>query len=142
MKKLGWVVLIITLIANIAWIVMFYELSYGESMKIERPRIERPRIEREHLIREELRKDVIDLKDEEDESSWIEIDLVDEDDQPIPSNDYEVILPDGETVEEGTLDASGQSHISIPEPGKCEISFPDLDTEGWERAEGEDEEEK
>lgn len=150
MKKLGWVVLIITLIANIAWIVMFYELSYGESMKIERPRIERPRIERERpmrehprmerierkdSIREELRKDIVDLEDEEEKASWIEIELKDEEGVPVPSGSYEITSPDGETVDEGSLDSSGQAHISVPESGSGEINFPDLDAEAWERAE-------
>jgi len=74
--------------------------------------------------------------DEEDEEKhWIEIEMVDEDDNPVPSEKYRVTLPDGETVAEGTLDQNGFVHIGgISEAGNCQITFPNLDQEAWEKA--------
>ena len=71
---------------------------------------------------------------EEKETSWIEIELVDESDQPVPHERYEITAPDGETVARGSLNELGQAHRVISEPGTCQISFPNLDQEAWERA--------
>ena len=74
---------------------------------------------------------------EEDESetdtTWIEIELVDEAGQPWPNEPYEVIEPDG-TVKRGSLDDNGQAHVAVSDPGECQISFPNLDRRAWERA--------
>ena len=73
-------------------------------------------------------------EDEEQKTSWIEIELVDEDDNPIPGEQYRVTLPDGETVAEGTLDDKGVAHVGGIDPGTCQITFPRLDKEAWEQA--------
>ncbi|MCK4341528.1 MAG: type VI secretion system tip protein VgrG [Phycisphaerae bacterium] len=73
---------------------------------------------------------------EEKITSWIEIELVDEDGQPVPGERYEITMPDGETIKKGTTSNKGQAHVSVPEPGTCQISFPALDAEAWERAGG------
>jgi len=39
--------------------------------------------------------------------SWIEIELVDEDGKPVPGEAYRITLPDGTTIDEGTLDDKG-----------------------------------
>jgi len=73
-------------------------------------------------------------EEEEEETIWIEIELVDENDDPVAGARYRMTLPDGETVAEGTLDENGFKRISgIPEPGDCQIGFPDLDEEAWEK---------
>jgi type VI secretion system secreted protein VgrG len=64
--------------------------------------------------------------------SWIEIKLVDEDGEPVPGERYKVILPDGETTAEGTLDEKGFARVDGFEPGQCQVTFPDLDESVWE----------
>lgn len=72
-----------------------------------------------------------DDEDEQKEKAWIEIELVGEDDKPIPGEKYRVTLPDG-TVDEGTLDEKGWARIEGFDEGDCKITFPDLDKEAWE----------
>ena len=72
-----------------------------------------------------------EVEQEETERSWIEIELVGEDDQPIPGAKYEVTVPDG-SVKVGTLDHKGLARVEGFEKGDCTISFPDLDQDAWE----------
>jgi type VI secretion system secreted protein VgrG len=71
---------------------------------------------------------------EDEEKTWIEIELVDEDDNPIAGERYRITLPDGETIDEGTTDANGLARVSGIDPGTCKITFPDLDKDAWEKA--------
>jgi hypothetical protein len=74
-----------------------------------------------------------DQTQEEDEDlSWIEIELVDEDDQPVPGERYEITTPDGR-ISRGTLDENGFARVDGIRPGECQISFTRLDREAWER---------
>lgn len=66
------------------------------------------------------------------QTSWIEIELVDEADRPIAGERYEVTLADGRVVR-GSLDAKGLARIERIPPGECQICFPDLDLAAWER---------
>ena len=66
-------------------------------------------------------------------NSWIEIELVDEEDNPVPGEAYRIGLPDG-SVAEGTLDEKGFARIEGIEPGACSITFPNLDQDAWEKA--------
>ncbi len=63
---------------------------------------------------------------------WIEIEMVDESDKPVPGVAYEVTLPDG-SVASGTLDEKGFARVEGFEPGQCEVTFPDLDAAAWEK---------
>ena len=72
-------------------------------------------------------------EEEIEEKSWIEIELVDEEDNPVPGEKYKVTLPDG-SVAQGTLDENGFVHIGGIDPGTCQITFPDLDKDAWEKA--------
>lgn len=74
-----------------------------------------------------------ETEEEADKKSWIEIELVDEDDEPVPGEKYKVTLPD-DSVAEGTLDDKGFVHIDGIEPGTCKITFPELDKDAWEKA--------
>jgi type VI secretion system secreted protein VgrG len=65
--------------------------------------------------------------------SWIEIELLDEENEPVPGEKYRVTLPDGTTVAEGTLDNNGQARVSGIDPGNCKITFPNLDHSAWKR---------
>lgn len=65
------------------------------------------------------------------ETSWIEIELVGEDDKPIAGERYRVTLPDG-SVDEGALDHNGWKRIEGFAPGSCQVTFPELDQDAWE----------
>ncbi|REL27693.1 hypothetical protein DXX93_14760 [Thalassotalea euphylliae] len=70
---------------------------------------------------------------EEAPSACLEIELVDEQDQPLAGEKYQVELPDG-TMAKGTLDNKGYVKIAGFEPGNCQVSFPDIDSKAWEKA--------
>ena len=63
--------------------------------------------------------------------TWIKIQLVGEDDEPIPGEKYKIVLPDG-TVKQGSLDIEGSAGFEGLDEGQCEITFPDLDKDAWE----------
>jgi hypothetical protein len=64
---------------------------------------------------------------------WIEIELVDEENQPVPRERYQIELTDG-SVAKGTLDFQGRArHEGIPR-GNCKVSFPDRDAKDWKKA--------
>jgi len=72
-------------------------------------------------------------EEREEKQSWIEIELVDEEDQPVPGEAYCIELPDG-TVAEGTLDEKGFARVDGIPSGTCKVTFQKLDKEAWERA--------
>lgn len=72
-------------------------------------------------------------KQQKKKLSWIEIEMVDEEDQPVPGMPYQITLPDGATVAEGTLDEKGSARVEGIEPGNCQISFPTLDQDAWQK---------
>jgi type VI secretion system secreted protein VgrG len=65
-------------------------------------------------------------------TSWIEIELVDEAEQPVAGEAYEVTTPDGK-IKRGTTDSRGRAKISGIQPGECKIVFPRLDADAWRR---------
>lgn len=65
--------------------------------------------------------------------SWIEIELVDEANAPVPGEAYEITLSDG-SVAKGTLDGKGFARVDGIEPGTCKVTFPELDKDAWEAA--------
>ncbi len=71
-------------------------------------------------------------EEKKQKKSWIEIEMVDEEDQPVPGERYRITLPDGESVAEGTLDGKGFARVVGIEPGSCKVTFPDLDKGAWE----------
>jgi hypothetical protein len=73
-------------------------------------------------------------EEKKQKTSWIEIEMMDEENQPVPGMAYRITLPDGETVAEGTLDDKGFARVDGIEPGTCKITFPDLDKDAWEKA--------
>jgi hypothetical protein len=62
--------------------------------------------------------------------SWIEIQLLGEDDSPIAGAAYELRLPGGKVMR-GCLDGEGVAHVDGIPPGLCEVCFPDLDQDAW-----------
>lgn len=57
---------------------------------------------------------------------YIEIKLLDMNNNPVPGERYRVTVPDGR-VAEGTLDENGYARIEGFDPGQCKIEFPDAD---------------
>jgi type VI secretion system secreted protein VgrG len=66
--------------------------------------------------------------------AWIEVELVDEDDNPVPGQEYRITLPDGKTIAEGTLNEEGKAKVTNIDPGTCKVTFPKLDQEVWTEA--------
>jgi hypothetical protein len=66
------------------------------------------------------------------QATWIEVELVGEDGRPIAGERYRLVAPDG-AVREGTLDDRGMARVEGVRAGSCEVTFPDLDGEAWER---------
>ena len=66
-----------------------------------------------------------------DKKHWIEIELLDEDGNPVPGEPYRITLPDGTTVASGTLDDKGWARVDHIDPGTCQVTFPNLDKDVW-----------
>ncbi len=72
-------------------------------------------------------------ENEQIESHWVKIELLGEDDKPIPGETYRVELPDGTLVKEGSLDMNGQAGVEGITAEECLVSFPNLGDECWEQ---------
>ncbi|MGB2806549.1 MAG: hypothetical protein WBC22_02325 [Sedimentisphaerales bacterium] len=71
-------------------------------------------------------------EEKKEELSWIEIELVDEEGEPVPGEKYKVIMSD-KTVAEGTLDEKGFARIDGIPKGDCKVIFPNIDKKAWEK---------
>lgn len=71
---------------------------------------------------------------EESPRSFVEIELVDDDGNPVPGEPYEITMPDGTHVAKGTLDNKGFARVDGIDPGTCKVTFPRLDQESWKKA--------
>lgn len=70
----------------------------------------------------------------EEEQHFIQIELIDADDQPVPDQAYRIELPDG-GIREGRLDKNGQAYIGgLPTGGVFKVCFPQIDTTEWRAA--------
>jgi hypothetical protein len=73
-----------------------------------------------------------EMEHKKEELSWIEIEMVDEEDEPVQGEKYKITLPD-DSVAEGTLDENGFARVEGFEKGTCKVCFPELDKEAWEK---------
>ena len=62
---------------------------------------------------------------------WISIQLIGEDDKPVPGGACRIVLTDCSTVE-GVLDGDGSARVDGIDPGACVVTFPELDRDAWE----------
>ncbi len=69
----------------------------------------------------------------QDSKTWIEVQLVDQDDVPVPDQRYLVQLPDGSQMS-GNLDAEGKVRFDPIVPGTCQVNFPDINDQEWQAA--------
>ena len=65
--------------------------------------------------------------------AWIDVVLADEDGRPVPQEPFRVEFPDG-TVKEGRLDREGKARVWGPKHGKCNVTFPRLESQSWKRS--------
>ncbi len=65
-------------------------------------------------------------------TSWIEVEVVDEEGRPVVGEAVDIIGPEGEPLH-GITGADGVAHILVPKPGDCGITFPNLDGFAWEQ---------
>ena len=65
-------------------------------------------------------------------TSWIEIKLIDQDGNPVPGEEFSVQLPDGSPFD-GYLDDQGFYRLEGIDPGTCQVTFPNFDTQDWKR---------
>ena len=65
--------------------------------------------------------------EEEKPSAWIEIELLDQLDRPIPRQRYLVRRKGGSILAEGTLNQQGRARIQDLQPGAFEVQFPELE---------------
>lgn len=71
------------------------------------------------------------LDAKKDQSFGLEIELCDEQGNPVPNEPYKVVLEDGTNLE-GKLDDNGFKRIENLEKGSCRIIFPQRDKTWWE----------
>jgi type VI secretion system secreted protein VgrG len=62
-------------------------------------------------------------------TSWVDLELADDEGLPIPGGRYEVVMADGRTVY-GTLDAAGRARVAVV-PGSVQICYPEFDADAW-----------
>ncbi|MCX4247432.1 MSCRAMM family protein [Paraliomyxa miuraensis] len=60
------------------------------------------------------------------QTTWVEVELVDESGRPAAGAPYRVVLADGEVCE-GTLDGNGKARVESGVSGPCRVSFPELE---------------
>ncbi len=69
--------------------------------------------------------------DKDQPKQWIEILLLDEENNPVPGETYQITLPD-QSVASGTLDDKGLARVDGIDPGTCQITFPNRDQDAWQ----------
>lgn len=66
------------------------------------------------------------------EKAFVEIELKDQDGNPVPNAWFRVEFPDG-TVKEGRTGGAGKAWVPGPKEGTVKVSFPGLDGGSWEQ---------
>ena len=64
------------------------------------------------------------------ETTFIEIELLDEEGEAVPGAVYQITLPDGST-RGGTLDGAGRARVDGIRPGTCMVAFPKMSPADW-----------
>ena len=69
---------------------------------------------------------------EKQETTWLEIELLDEDGEPAAHEKYKVI-DSAEKEKTGTLDGNGYTKVEGLKPGSCKVIFSELNEDAWGR---------
>lgn len=95
-------------------------------------------IERKTLVKQKTQFQQIEKAKVYKPKNYIEIELVDKKDKPIPNLPYRITDPNGEVISEGKLDENGSTRLEDLPQGECDISFPGSDfSAGFEKVKGE-----
>jgi hypothetical protein len=62
--------------------------------------------------------------------AWVEVQVLDMENRPVPGVCYEIRLPDG-CVVTGSTDSKGLARYDHILSGECEICLPDFDRDAW-----------
>ena len=89
----------------------------------------------ETFLLPERKPDAEEEQEEEQEQwTWVGLQFVGEDDQPVAHESFELKLPDG-SVKRGRTDSYGYADTqNIYGEGDCELTFVDLDQDAWKEA--------
>jgi hypothetical protein len=68
-----------------------------------------------------------------EQKTWVGIQLVDDDGNPVKFKKYRITLPDN-SVTEGMLDENGFARVNGIDAGSCKVEFPDFDGASWAAA--------
>jgi hypothetical protein len=68
----------------------------------------------------------------DNELTFIEIELRDDADQPVPNARYIIVAP-GDDTREGTTNQEGRARQDGLIPGTCTVSFPDIHGPEWSK---------
>jgi len=71
-------------------------------------------------------------EEEERETTWVDLELVDEEEEPVAGEKYIVTDSAGKEFK-GTLDSNGKAHVTGIAIGEVSVSYPELDSGSWER---------
>ena len=80
-------------------------------------------------------EDSTGVSEDKSKDHWIVVELVGENDEPIPNELCRITTPDGDVVEQET-DSKGQVEVQQISVGDCIVEFPELDQDAWEEAPG------
>jgi hypothetical protein len=69
----------------------------------------------------------------EQPKSWVEIVMVDEDNQPVAGEPFLIKLQNGQQID-GTTGSDGSVRVMLPEPAPCKLTFPNRDKDAWDQA--------
>lgn len=72
-------------------------------------------------------------RSKDDEKTWVEVRLIDQNGKPVPGAKYKLKITDG-SVREGSLDSDGRVRVNGIDPGNCTVWFPDYDGKEWKPA--------
>jgi len=71
--------------------------------------------------------------DKEKKKTWLDIELADEEKNPIPGEKFVVKLANGQEYE-GTLNDEGKARVDGIDPENAKIKFPSIDENAWNDA--------
>ena len=80
---------------------------------------------------EAVEEEAVVAGEQEPETTWIEIELIDAHGNPAPFERFKLTLPDG-SAKWGRLDGDGKARVEKLQEGSCQVTFPDRDEEVWD----------